>query len=158
LYRNGDAVAGGLAGRAVRLADSCLPLSGRGVVREQAHGCLVNVPASLFLYPWSVRHRGLLALRLARLKGAMTAAARSGGVLHLWWHPHNFGINLAHNLALLEELLRHYQVLADRYGMQSQCLGDFGMPRARLATLGGQARPLDPVVPGLASNNTGSRS
>lgn len=125
LYRNGDAVAGGIAGRAIRFADACLPLSGQCTVREQAKDGLLNVPASLFLYPWCARQSSLLALRLHRVKQGMTTAARTGRMFHLWWHPHNFGVNLEENLALLEAILQHYQVLADTYGMQSRCMGDF---------------------------------
>jgi hypothetical protein len=125
LYRNGDAVAGGIAGRAVRFADACLPLSGQCTVRAQEKDGLMNVPASLFLYPWCARQRSLLALRLHRVKQGMTAAARTGRIFHLWWHPHNFGVNLEENLALLEAILRHYQILADTFGMQSRCMGDF---------------------------------
>ena len=125
LYRNGDAVAGGLAGRAVRFADACIPLSGKCVVHEERHGRLVDLPASLFLYPWSGLHRSILAMRLWRLKQAMSAAARAGEVFHLWWHPHNFGINLEHNMAMLGEVLRHYQMLADKHGMESHCMCDF---------------------------------
>ena len=125
LYRNGNAVAGGIAGRAIRFADACLPLSGQCIAHEQARGGLLNVPASLFLYPWCARQRSLLALRLHRVKQSMTAAARTGRIFHLWWHPHNFGVNLEQNLALLEAILQHYRVLADTYGMQSRCMGDF---------------------------------
>jgi hypothetical protein len=125
LYRNGDVVAGGLAGRAIRFADSCLPLSGKRVERMGGSGALVNVPASLFLYPCSDRYKVFAPMRLNRLKQCMTKAARSGGICHLWWHPHNFGINTEHNLALLESLLQHYRTLADKYGMQSSCMGDF---------------------------------
>jgi hypothetical protein len=125
LYQNGDAVVGGIAGRVARFADACLPLSGKRTVREQQHGRLRNVPASLFLYPWCGRHGALSAMRLHRLKACMTAAARTGGIFHLWWHPHNFGVNLEQNLALLEAVLRHYHILADAYGMQSRCMGDF---------------------------------
>ena len=125
LYRNGNAVAGGIAGRAIRFADAFLPLSGQCTVREQAKDGLVNVPASLFLYPWSARQPALMALRLRRLKQGMTEAARTGRIFHLWWHPHNFGVNLEENLALLEAILRHYQALADTHGMQSRCMGDF---------------------------------
>lgn len=125
LYRNGDAVVGGNAGRAARFADACIPLSGKRTVREERRSGLVNVPASLFLYPWSARQGALSALRVHRLKRGMTAAAQAGGIFHLWWHPHNFGVNLEQNLAQLEVLLRHYRVLADTYGMQSQCMGDF---------------------------------
>jgi hypothetical protein len=125
LYRNGDAVVGGLAGRVARFADACLPLSGNRTVRERCKDGLINVPASLFLYPWSTRHRALSALRLHRVKQGMTSAAQTGGVFHLWWHPHNFGVNLKENLAMLEVVLRHYQLLADVYGMRTHCLGDF---------------------------------
>lgn len=155
LYRNGDEVAGGLAGRAVRFADSLLPLSGRAGVREQAHGRLLNLPASMFLYPCSARYQGLLSLRLARLKAAMTAAARSGGIFHLWWHPHNFGLHLEENLALLEEVLRHYRRLADCYGMQSRCMGDFDAPLAAQAASPSQLRP--PQALGSIASTTWSQ-
>lgn len=127
LYQDGDAVVGGIAGRIARFADACLPLSGRRTVRARTHGGLVDVPGSLFLYPWSVRQRALLPLRLHRLKQGMTSAARAGGIYHLWWHPHNFGLNLEENIALLDNVLRHYRTLADRYGMQNQCMADFAV-------------------------------
>lgn len=125
LYRTGDRVPGGVAGRVARFADACLPLSGSRTVHATRRGALVNVPASLFLYPWSPSKQAVSAARLRRLKCGMTAAARSGGVFHLWWHPHNHGVNLEQNLALLDELLRHYRVLADTHGMQTHCMADF---------------------------------
>jgi len=125
LYRNGDAVPGGTAGRVMRLADAFAPLSGSCCRREQVDGELVNVPASAFLYAWSAFAKPLMALRMHRIKQGMSEAARTGGLFHLWWHPHNFGVNLEANLAMLEEVLLHYRTLADRFGMQSQCMGAF---------------------------------
>lgn len=127
LYRNGDTVAGGIAGRALRFADACLPLSGSRVEQVGQRGRLVNVPASLFLYPWSRRQGSLVPLRLHRIKQCMTRAARTGGICHIWWHPHNFGVDTERNLALLEVVLQHYRMLADRYGMLSHCMGDFAV-------------------------------
>lgn len=127
LYRNGDAVAGGIAGRALRFTDAFLPWSGKRVTQVERHGDLVNLPASLFLYPWSDRHGALTPMRLFRLKQCMSTAARTGRICHLWWHPHNFGVNTEKNLALLELLLLHYRMLADKYGMQSSCMGDFAI-------------------------------
>ncbi|MFC5458358.1 polysaccharide deacetylase family protein [Massilia niabensis] len=125
LYKNGDAVAGGIAGRVARFADACISLSGQRSVRAQ-HSCgLVNVPASLFMYPWSPRQRALSTMRLHRLKQGITRAAQTGSIFHLWWHPHNFGVNIEQNLAMLEQVLRHYRIVADIYGMQSQCMGEF---------------------------------
>jgi peptidoglycan/xylan/chitin deacetylase (PgdA/CDA1 family) len=125
LYRDGNAVAGGLAGRAIRFADTCLPISGSVTRRAQTGNALVNLPASLFLYPCSNRWRALTELRLCRIKQGMTEAARTNRLFHLWWHPHNFGLHAEENLMLLESLLQHYRRLSDRYGMQSRSMGDF---------------------------------
>lgn len=136
LYREGHRTPGGVAGRGVRFVDGWLPLSGTGVANAESNNGLVNVPASLFLRPWSRRLAALDPLRLARLRQAMTAAARTGGICHLWWHPHNFGVNTEKNLAVLEMLLQHYLQLRDRYGMQSMSMSDvadatLGMNAAR---------------------------
>ena len=151
LYQNGDAVAGGIAGRVARFTDACLPLSGSRTVHERHNGCLVNVPASLFLYPWSARHRALVPLRLYRLKKCMTEAARMGGIFHLWWHPHNFGINIEQNLAMLVEVLRHYHILAHTYGMRSYCMGDFSESAAPAFQFPIEMASADPAVASIHS-------
>jgi len=58
-------------------------------------------------------------LRLHWIKGDLTEAARKGLFYHLWWHPHNFGTNIAANLALLRKILEHYRSVHDLYGMES---------------------------------------
>lgn len=125
LYRNGDAVPGGVAGRLMRFADASVPLSGSCCRREQVDGALVNVPASAFLYAWSALAEPLMIMRMHRIKQGMTEAARTGALFHLWWHPHNFGVNIEANLAMLEQVLLHYRRLADTFGMESQCMGGF---------------------------------
>jgi peptidoglycan/xylan/chitin deacetylase (PgdA/CDA1 family) len=124
LYREGHTVPGGFAGRAIRYADSWLPLTGTHAQEVSNKDGIANVPASLFLRPWSRSTVALEPLRLARLKAAMTDAAKKDKVCHLWWHPHNFGINTDQNLAVLEALLQHYQVLRERYGMNSMTMGE----------------------------------
>ncbi|MDB5855696.1 MAG: hypothetical protein JWR22_3737 [Herminiimonas sp.] len=125
IYQTGDVVPGGLAGRGVRFLDAWLPLSGPGVARPTACNRMVEVTASAFLRPWSPRLAAFESIRLERIKRSMTVAARTGGCYHLWWHPHNFGVNLDANLAVVETLVSHYNRLRDRYGMQSRCMGDF---------------------------------
>lgn len=129
LYRDGDAVRGGMLGRAARLADSWLALPDATV---RATGTdPVDVPASLFLRPWSRTLSGIERLRTARLCAAMSAAARTDGVFHLWWHPHNFGLDCERNLALLEVLLEHHGRLREKHGMRSLCLRAFAKSRER---------------------------
>lgn len=125
LYREGHFVAGGYAGRGIRLADAYLPISGNHVSKPSSVLGLVDLPASLSLRPWSHLLKTLEPIRLMRLKRAMTAAADANGIFHLWWHPHNFGVNIEENMAMLESLLQHYVGLHDKYGMRSAQMGDF---------------------------------
>jgi hypothetical protein len=113
----------------------------------------VNVPGSQFLYPWSRRHRALLPLRLRRLKQGMALAAREGSTFHLWWHPHNFGVNLDENLAQLEVLLRHYRRLADTHGMQSHCMADFASSSATETSTAAGSTFASPSAPGARDSS-----
>lgn len=124
LYSGGHDVAGGFLARGVRLVDSYIPLSNI-IARSEQEGGIVNCPASYFLRPWASHFSIFESLRLGRLKDAMLAAARSDGIFHIWWHPHNFGRNVQQNLAVLESLLRYYRILRDQYGMETVSMGDF---------------------------------
>ncbi len=42
---------------------------------------------------------------------------------HLWWHPHNFGVNLDKNIDFLEKILQYYQQLNVQGKMQSLNMG-----------------------------------
>ena len=83
-----------------------------------------NVPGSCFLRPYSEKLSWLEPLRLRRIKAEMTAAARTGKIYHLWWHPHNFGRNLKKNFSFLEQIIAHYEVLAEKYNMESLNMKD----------------------------------
>lgn len=93
----------------------------RDIETEEGH---VNVPASMFLRPAA----GLLAfahpLHVRQIKAQMTQAARQGKIFHLWWHPHNFGINTDANLRALAAILEHFEHLRQLFGMQSKAMGD----------------------------------
>jgi peptidoglycan/xylan/chitin deacetylase (PgdA/CDA1 family) len=108
-----------------RLVDSYLPLTGSGVVPWEAlprqHG-LCDVRASALLRSWRPRGRGLESMRLRRMRESMAAAARSGGIYHLWWHPHNFGARPGENLAFLENVLTAYRRCHDGHGMISMSM------------------------------------
>jgi len=125
LYRDGHYAPGGAAGRALRLADSWVPVTGTNVGQAERDNGMFNVPASQFLRPYSTALSALDSLKLLRIKRGMTQAAQSGGIYQLWWHPHNFGRNLEQNLGALESLLGHFQTLRDKFGMRSQALADF---------------------------------
>jgi hypothetical protein len=52
----------------------------------------------------------------------METAARRRKLFHLWWHPHNFGVNLQENLAFLRAILDHFRALQERYDMRSKTM------------------------------------
>ena len=120
--------------RGARLLDAYINLSGQHTASwaDMATRFPYNIPASRFLRPWSGRLRVLEGLRLRRILSGMEHAARHGEVFHLWWHPHNFGANLAENMAVLRRIAQHYQALQARYGLQSLSMSEVA---ARLHSL-----------------------
>ena len=50
----------------------------------------------------------------------MKKAAKKGRIFHLWWHPHNIGINTEKNLKNIKEILDYYDELKNKYGMESK--------------------------------------
>jgi peptidoglycan/xylan/chitin deacetylase (PgdA/CDA1 family) len=112
--------------RLLRLLDAYATISGHNCYRLPAgvSGRLVNVPASRFLRPIGAVPMSVEHLRLLRVLGDMTHAARQGMAYHLWWHPHNFGQRTTENLMFLNAILRRYSILKARYGFRSLNMGE----------------------------------
>lgn len=113
--------------RAIRLLDSFINLTGHHSVPWSHIGAkktLADVRASHFLRPYSRKLKVLEPFRRRRVKAGMRAAAWRGEVYHIWWHPHNFGVNLDKNLEALGEILKEFDQLRNRYGMQSLTMNE----------------------------------
>ena len=89
-------------------------------------GKLRNIRSSRFLRPYVPGLKLLEPLRIRRVKGQMKYAATHGKVFHLWWHPHNFGVNQKQNFQNLDSILRYYQKLNREYGFLSVNMGEMG--------------------------------
>lgn len=107
--------------RALRLLDTWFDLSGYNChpLPTQHDARPVDLPSSRFLRPYHARYALLDGLKLRRITKAMDHAARTGRLFHLWWHPHNFGRDLERNMAMLERILAHYEMLHRSHGFQS---------------------------------------
>ncbi len=57
--------------------------------------------------------------RLNRIKREMIQAAKSREVYHLWWHPHNFGVDQAGALKTLLAIVEIFKYCNETYGMES---------------------------------------
>lgn len=111
--------------RVFRLADHYINLSGQNTHNPLTESNMVDIPSSRFLRPFSRKIAFADSHRLRRITSAMTHAARQNQIFHLWWHPHNFGVNVQENIGFLASILDHYQSLSSDYGMVSRNMGDF---------------------------------
>lgn len=111
-----DPKAGSLI-RAMRLADSYINFSGSNSFKPKLENKMVNVASSRFLRPHS--NIDLQSFRIQRITSSMTKAAIEGKGYHLWWHPHNFGLNTQQNLNILREILVHFKHLKAKYNFES---------------------------------------
>jgi hypothetical protein len=111
--------------RLIRLVDAYLPLSSACYpIPASSSARPLNIPASRYLRPYSPLLARAEPMRLWRIKWDLTTAAKNGLMYHLWWHPHDFGVNLDLNLAFLRKILEHYRELRDRYQLESRNMSE----------------------------------
>lgn len=121
-YRPTAGVQQTLPRRLLRLVDAHTGLLGPHLYHPKGD----NVPASHFLRPCAGRLAALHPRHLSMIERAMTRAARTGAGFHLWWHPHNFGVDTEANLTGLDRILAHFTRLRDEYGMVSRTMAGSG--------------------------------
>lgn len=114
--------------RLARFADHYLSLAGYHTTKwneiVQGSSLLCNIPASFFVRPFSPRLKKFDGLRLRRIEQSMRYAATKKEVVHIWWHPHDFGIHIDENIAFLRKVLASYQELHQTHGMRSLSMMD----------------------------------
>jgi hypothetical protein len=110
--------------RPFRLLDSYLNLSGHNCysLKQMKKNNPFNIPSSRFLRPYDKKLKALENVRLKRITDSMTYAAKHGMTYHLWWHPHNFGIDMQENFSFLEKILRHFTELNRKYNFESMSM------------------------------------
>lgn len=113
--------------RMCRLIDSYINLSG--------HNCyvpndiiidnnLLNIRSSRFLRPYSKKLRFFEDIKIHRIKSQMKYAAKHNMIFHIWWHPHNFGVNINENMNNLRKILDYYIYLNKKYGFESKNMSE----------------------------------
>ncbi|MBH0036787.1 polysaccharide deacetylase family protein [Pseudoalteromonas sp. NZS71_1] len=109
----------------IRVLDSYVPLMGPSfsIAKLDSVG-MVNIPASRYLRIKSSHSLNLI--HLSRVKAEMTQSAKKMKNYHLWWHPHNFTTNKQSSLYMLNEILKHYEVLKSLYGYENATMAEVG--------------------------------
>jgi len=112
-----------------RLLDSYIPLTGSNIwsLKELKTdpGQPVNVPASRFVRPYNSRMKNLEWLKLSRIKKQILYAAKRGKMVHLRWHPHNFGSDIEKNISLLEKIIDYFEYCKEEYNMKCMTMSEY---------------------------------
>ena len=69
--------------------------------------------------PYNPKLKVFEKLKIYRIKNQMLNAARNNKVFHLWFHPHNIGINQDLILENLEIIFEYYKYLKGTFGFES---------------------------------------
>lgn len=105
--------------RLLRLMDVYFPLTGQGGYIPRNENGIWNLVGSRMYKPIFGPLKFLERVKLLRIKLQMRHAAKNGLTFHLWWHPHNIGVQTQAHMEQLEEIFSYYAQLRDKYGMQS---------------------------------------
>jgi peptidoglycan/xylan/chitin deacetylase (PgdA/CDA1 family) len=108
--------------RVARIADTYMDISGKRTARWEEilePSGLCNVRASRFLSPFRPGLKELEEKRLKRMIDQVKLAAHEHAIVHIWFHPHNFGVYLEHNLQVLEAILQAFASARECDGMRS---------------------------------------
>lgn len=109
----------------LRLIDSYINISSHNTYKVKSlykNDSPLNLPSSRFLRPYSKTLSFLEPLKLRRINKAMAYAAKHDELFHLWFHPHNFGINTMENLSNLENIFKEYKALNLKYNIKSETM------------------------------------
>lgn len=88
-------------------------------LNEIKKGNLYAIRASRWLRPYKKSESHFDFLKIRRIKKQMEFAARNGKIFHLWFHPHDIGINTEINFRILKEILEYYKKMNQKYQMKS---------------------------------------
>lgn len=108
-----------LFSKVARTGDAYFPLGKKSYsLKTVMPDSVVRQMASRFLRP---QHQinVLNTVRLTRIKNEIIQAAKNGEVYHLWWHPHNFGVDTENALKVLGDIIAVFNHCNQTYGMES---------------------------------------
>ncbi len=109
--------------RLLRLADVYLPLTGKGGYHPKNENGIWNLVGSRMYKPINKLLMPFEGLKVHRIKRQMKHAAKKGMTFHLWWHPHNIGVQTEKHLRQLSEIFEYYDRMKAEYGMRSLNMG-----------------------------------
>lgn len=108
------------AGTIIWYLDHYLPLQNSTYnLDDIGEGIKYNVKLSRLFKAYKGKYAFAEKVKVWRYKREMHFAAKKGRVYHICWHPHNFSTDTDKNFEQLEELLKAYHKMKEKYGMVS---------------------------------------
>lgn len=101
-----------------RILKETIPNSNQGEYTFQPHAQYVT----RFLRPFKSKMLSYYQLNI--IKSELHFCALNQIDYHLWWHPHNFGINPKLSILQLETLLQYFDSLRDKFNFPARFLRD----------------------------------
>lgn len=105
--------------RWIKFCDRYFNFLGHRTYTIENYHKLLNVKESYFFRGYKNNHFGLEWLKMIRFKKAMHYAAKHNEMIHIWWHPFDFGLKVDKNINQLQHLLKYYIKIKKRYQMKS---------------------------------------
>ena len=94
---------------------------------------LYDIKESYYLRPYNSSKRIFEKLKLRRIRQEMKYAAKHDKIFHLWWHPHDFGLDIQKNIEVLTKILKHYEKLKLIYSFSSLNIKEIvNLPRSEI--------------------------
>jgi len=115
--------------RFLRLADAYINITGthsHNLNAVKKNG-LVDITSSSFFRPYNKNMSLLEPLKVNRVKKSMTRAAKNKELFHIWFHPHNFGVNTDKNFNNLEAIFKLYSKLNEKYHFEAATMSEVAL-------------------------------
>jgi len=102
-----------------RLMDSYLNIFGAQLSEAEMLQGLLCTRSSRYLRPYAPWCAAFTGQLQHRIQGQIKAAASTGKLFHLWWHPEDFALFPEDNLRVLEGVLQYFDQLRNSHKMHS---------------------------------------
>lgn len=113
--------------RWIKFLDRYVNILGHRTYSIKDNQKLLNMKESFYFRGYKKHHFMFEWLKIKRIKKAMLYAAKHHEIIHIWWHPHDFGLQVFSNINQLHNLLMYFTKLKKRYDMKSYHMDELCM-------------------------------
>ena len=112
--------------KVLQAIDSFLPTSPKLVKARIINNDLVEIPGSMLYRKghYGMRKYQSLNILTQKVISGLNKAAKDKGILHIWFHPYNFGYRTREHISGLSKILSHARELEDKGLIDISTMGE----------------------------------